>query len=67
MGLRPKHEKEEMVRDRVPGLSDGGEMPAGYNPPSASLTPPVRETKPAPKNGDVCPVCGRRGRPRGHH
>jgi hypothetical protein len=25
------------------------------------------ETKPAPKNGDVCPVCGRRGRPKGHH
>jgi hypothetical protein len=65
-----RHHKDEpkMVHDRVPGLSDGGQMPPGYDPPSASLTPPARETtKPAPRNGGVCPVCGRRGRPEGHH
>jgi hypothetical protein len=39
-----------MVRDRIPGLSDGGELPPGYDPPSASLTPPNR----AKSYGRVC-------------
>ena len=63
-GLR-KH-LEEMV---------GGDVGQPHDAPQKGVKAPVKprerepETKPSPPadGGDVCPVCGRKGRAPGHH